>query len=288
MADLVPVPCPLCECPSFEVLFADHPSSVVRCRSCDLAYFNPQPSPGYLQAYYSSQAGYLPSAEDLMRRFKERPDDWKASADEILDRFLKHAPAQIGLKLLDVGAMYGFFLFFARERGLQVTGVELSEETPKFARSQGIDVRSTTLAGAAFPDASFDLVTMNNVLEHTLSPLTDLQEAFRVLKPGGLIYVAVPNFDSLVANVDNIYWKNKAWPNHLVYFTRKTLALTLGAAGFEVAEWWTHWGENEVAHDIRVIRDRLRLTERADIEKAMAFLNMVGKGQELVMVGKKA
>ena len=287
MSDLVSVSCPLCESHSFATVYAEQPSSLVRCRACDLVYFNPQPTPEYLKRYYSSQAGYLPAAESLLERFRQRPEDWKASADEVLDRLVKHAPQRPGLRLLDVGAMYGFFLIFARQRGLDVMGIELSEETPRFAREQGVDVRSTSLLEAGLPTDSFDLVTMNNVLEHTLKPLADLQEAHRVLRAGGLIYVAVPNFDSLVANVDNIYWKNKAWPNHLVYFTNKTLALTLGAAGFEVVEWWTHWGENELAHDIRVVRERLCLTEHEQVQTAMAFVNSIGKGQELVMIGRK-
>jgi 2-polyprenyl-3-methyl-5-hydroxy-6-metoxy-1,4-benzoquinol methylase len=287
MTELCVVPCPLCGCESFAEVYADHPSSIVRCRSCDLAFFNPQPTPEYLSRYYSSQEGYLPSAEVLIQNFRERPEAMRQNVSSVMSRLYSFRARQPQQRLLDVGCAYGFFLLVAREAGLEVQGVELSEETSRYAREQGVPVQTASLETAQLPDAAFDFITMDNMLEHTLDPSTTLARAFALLQPGGLAHVAVPNFDSLVSRADNMHWKNKAWPNHLFYFTPKTLSLLMMKAGFEVVDHYTHVGENEYSHDQRVVRDRLFLEKPEDVAKAIGFLAQMGKGQELVMIGRK-
>jgi 2-polyprenyl-3-methyl-5-hydroxy-6-metoxy-1,4-benzoquinol methylase len=287
-ADLRTIPCVLCGSDRFQTIYLDNPSSIVECKDCQLVFFNPQPSPAYLQGYYSSQIGYMSSIEENLRSFEAEPKSWQDTANWIFYKIYQHKPEEKGERLLDVGSAYGFFLMFAKKRGLDVLGLEISTETSKYARQHGIEVQNVSLADAKLDDRSFDIVTMNNVLEHTLNPVTELEKAFSVLKPSGIIYIGVPNWDSLVSRVDGFHWKMKSWPNHLYYFTPETLERMLTKVGFTVKETFTHMGESEYLDDARIIRDRLLLTSDQDIRQVLECLWGLGKGQELVMIAQKS
>ena len=288
MKRLVQVPCPLCNsADGFSRVYADNPSAIVRCRHCDLVFFNPQPSLEYLAEFYSSQSGYMPSIAENLRSFERDPASWKATADFIFGKVYGHLAEAKGQRVLDVGCAYGFFLLFARERGLDAYGLEVSSETSRYARDHGVNVQTGTLLEARFDSGFFDIVTLNNVLEHTLNPVAELKEVFRILKNQGIVFVAVPNFGSLVAKVDNFYWKMKSWPNHLFYFTEPTLTGILRKAGFSIVEVFTHQGESNYADDLRVIRDRLLISDDQELHEIIKLMWKLGKGQELVILAKK-
>ncbi len=281
------IPCPLCASEGFDLVYDDNPSRIVRCQSCHLVFFNPQPSEAFLDQYYSSASGYIPSIEETLRNFERDPSSAKQEAYSILDQILRHFPGQSPGRILDVGAAYGFFLLSAKERGFEPFGLEVSSVTSRYAVEHGIDVQHSSLLKANFQNEFFDAITMNNVLEHTLSPVSQLVRARELLKPGGVIYISVPNFDSLVSQVDNFYWKWKAWPNHLFYFTPNTLRKILNKTGLEICELVTQKGQSDYGDDVRIVRDRLKLRDQAQIDDVIRLLWKFEKGQQLVAIARK-
>jgi 2-polyprenyl-3-methyl-5-hydroxy-6-metoxy-1,4-benzoquinol methylase len=286
-SDLIKIDCVACGCHSFKHVYPDSPSKIVECRDCGLVFFNPQPSIPYLKNFYSSQKGYLSSIEENLRSFEAEPQKWQDTTNWILYKIYQHMKEDKGQCLLDIGSAYGFFLLFAKKRGLDVVGLEISTETSNYARQQGIDVRCTSLMDAELESNSFDIITMNNVLEHTLNPKAELEKAFCLLKPSGVIYIGVPNFNSLVACIDGFNWKMKSWPNHLFYFTAETLGSLLDKTGFVVKESFTHMGESDYSDDVRILRDRLFLSKDQEIRQVIECLWQLGKGQELVVLAQK-
>ena len=106
------------------------------------------------------------------------------------------SPSSAGSRLLEIGVGSGSFLAFARSRGFQVTGCDLSGPICKLAERK---FRLPVHHGAAntLPDGPvFDVVVMNHVLEHVPDPVALLREVQRKMKPGGVLHVAVPNVDS--------------------------------------------------------------------------------------------
>ena len=75
----------------------------------------------------------------------------------------------------------------------QAVGVELSAQACAVAREQGLDVAQGSLRQAAFADEDFDVVTLWNVLDHMTQPLDEMREVHRILKPGGMVLMRVPN-----------------------------------------------------------------------------------------------
>jgi len=281
------IPCPICAGTAFALVYDDAESKVLRCRGCDLVFFNPLPTPAWLADFYGSQQGYLPSIEENLRSFRADPSAWRSSATHLLDQLRRHHKLARGTRILDVGCAYGFFLHFAAEAGLDAHGLEISPETSASARERGLDVRTGTLAEAPFEPKSFDIVTFNNVLEHSTEPLEDLRRVHGLLARKGLLYLAVPNIDSLVARADNYFWKMKSWPNHLFYFSRETLERMVAKAGYDVVESFTQQGESDRHDDLRVLRDRLYLEDDERLGRAFEHVQDLGLGQELVVIARK-
>jgi SAM-dependent methyltransferase len=141
-------------------------------------------------------------------------------------------------RLLDVGCGAGYFLDAARETGWDVRGVELSPTAARVGREQlRLDIFQGTLAEAGFPDNWFDVVTLFEVVEHLRDPGAVLADAQRILKPGGLLAVQVPNdqvaYRTWLSRPDNRWWVIP--PLHLFYFTDRALRRWLEALGMDVA-----------------------------------------------------
>jgi 2-polyprenyl-3-methyl-5-hydroxy-6-metoxy-1,4-benzoquinol methylase len=146
-------------------------------------------------------------------------------------------------RLLDVGCSIGLFLHLAGERGWDGIGLEPAPRARNHAEDvYGLDVRDESLEEASFPDGSFDTVTLLSVLEHATDPLALLGACARVLRPGGALYVIVPNVESLACRVLGADTRTFDGRNHLVYFSPATLTDALGRAGFEVVRTSTRVG----------------------------------------------
>jgi 2-polyprenyl-3-methyl-5-hydroxy-6-metoxy-1,4-benzoquinol methylase len=135
-------------------------------------------------------------------------------------------------KVLDIGCGRGLLLDKLRQRGWIPMGTELSDEAASYARERlGLPVVTQMVGDEEFPDEEFDLVILWHVLEHVRGPKAMLAEVAKVLRPGGTLLVAVPNFGSLEARWSRAHWFHLDVPRHLTHFTRATLAQALDEAG---------------------------------------------------------
>ncbi len=175
-----------------------------RCGECGLVFQSPRLTQEELSLRLSSsyfeEGGY--SGGHHARSYFD-PDEIaekRRHAFAVLDEI--HSMTD-GRRLLEVGAAGGHFLLAARERGFSVAGVELSPYAAKEAQSRyGLDLCVGQLGDAAFPEDSFDVLYLNDVLEHVPDPVDFLGEARRVLAPGGIFYGLIPTYiDSLPTRV---------------------------------------------------------------------------------------
>ncbi len=197
-----------------------------RCRACGLVRTAPAPS-GAAQSRY-----YPPGYYGHSKRYGvliERLIDWLYA---FRTRLIEITNGLEPGRVLDIGCGRGLLLHQLRRRGWDVAGTELSEDSARYAREVlHIDVKTGSAADLALPSDSFDTVILWHVLEHIAEPETLLQEAARILRPGGTLLVAVPNFGSLEARWARAHWFHLDVPRHLIHFTPRTLRAMLETAG---------------------------------------------------------
>ena len=222
--------CRLCSSGKTVLVTCEGEFRVLECQGCGFVFVVPLPDEGYLKAHYQH---YLPVNE-------AKALQWRTLMQEISQRSLaaiakKSQCLPKDANLLDVGCGYGFFLEMARERGWAVHGVEPCVHARDYAMKSGLEVDIGGLLEQHYADSSFNVVTMFYVLEHVREPLIYLSEAYRILKPGGILFVRVPHTTPIVKFLKALRIKNRLYdtPSHLSDFSPKTLLLALKKAGFE-------------------------------------------------------
>ena len=135
-------------------------------------------------------------------------------------------------RLLDIGTGRGDVLVEAARHGWDAEGVEISADAARVAREHlGLKVTAGSLRAAKFPDESFDVVTMLDVIEHVPDPIADLQEVRRILKRGGLVVLETPNFAGLMSRMGGSYWPGYMLP-HINLFTPANFSALVEQSGF--------------------------------------------------------
>ena len=135
--------------------------------------------------------------------------------------------------VLDIGCGRGYFLHACRLRGYDVAGLDVSEDAASSVRDTlRIPVRTGPLRDELFDPESVDVVTMWHSLEHTPDPVRYVEQAWRWLKPGGLLVVDVPNHEGTDAEKFGPAWDDWSLPYHLFHFTPSSLAGIVTRSGF--------------------------------------------------------
>ena len=169
-----------------------------------------------------------PPPNELERRFKVA-----RRRLDTLSALLEKSP--VALRVLDVGCSRGNFLAAGTRLGFQMEGVEPAANIAAAARAQGLNVHTGLLADIGLPAASFDAITLFEVIEHLKEPLPLLRECHRVLKPGGVLVLSTGNTASwtVVAMRERWdYFDIAKDGGHISFYNPRSIALLGERAGF--------------------------------------------------------
>ena len=206
-----------------------HGTDLVSCRGCALVRVDPMP--GAAEAARLYHDGYF---RDAVRGYVDYAADEAVFRAEFRRRLRTLERLGARGRLLDVGCASGALLLEARECGFTAAGLEPAPLTARRAAERsGCPVRASTLEDALLAPASYDVITLFDVLEHLTQPRHALARLRLSLACGGLLAVTVPDYGGLWARLSGARWPFLTPWEHLVYFTRRTLAALLRAAGFE-------------------------------------------------------
>lgn len=147
-------------------------------------------------------------------------------------RHLSFPPIEGGC-LLDIGCGNGDFLQVASEMGWAAEGFDFDHKAVEVARAMGRNVHCGNIDDLARIDRQFDIITASHVIEHVHEPAFLIKQVFRLLKPGGMLWLETPNIDSLGARKYGRYWRGLEVPRHLQLFTLKSMYSLLRSSGFE-------------------------------------------------------
>ena len=204
-----------------DYFLTQEPFEIMVCEDCGLLYTTPKPSDEKLGDYYKSDEYY--SHQENKKGFIPRVYEAVKSVN------LKHkiAIATQGKepgRLLDIGCGVGDFLHFAEQNGWQCTGAEPSEDAASIAKKR---IKAEIMLPKdleKLPDESFDVITMWHVLEHVSDLQWQVNQLNRLLKKGGRLVIALPNFRSYDAQYYKDKWAAYDVPRHLNHFSQDSIA----------------------------------------------------------------
>lgn len=229
------VKCNLCDADDYRVLWPAGRAQrhqIVQCRRCGLMYANPQERVDCDQF----QAPDWPTVFDtqLHRQYFQKQQVQLPDNERAL-RVLNELFPQRG-QLLEIGTFVGIFANRMRADGWEVTGLEPDRATAHHARTvYGLKIIEGLLETVEWPAAAYNAVVMLHVIEHMPDPGADLDVIRRLIKPGGVLVVETPRYDSLAFKL--LGRRERSLSNcdgHIFFFTVPTLTQLLARHGFEV------------------------------------------------------
>lgn len=214
--------------------------SAVLCTRCAVAHTSPAPaSRARMISADVDQTSLSAGQRALMRRFIRQR----------VARVRPLLPMDRRPRVADIGGGACAFANALAEAGCDVLVFEPNPTNARFANTAaGVQFvadpfDATSAEGIA--DGSLDGITMWHSLEHVPDPPATLALARRLLRPGGVLYICVPNLDSLQADVGGTHWCYTDIPHHVTHFTPEGLAAVMRKAGFGTLT--PHWWNEEYA-----------------------------------------
>jgi 2-polyprenyl-3-methyl-5-hydroxy-6-metoxy-1,4-benzoquinol methylase len=231
------VPCNLCGADDYSVRFPKGFAQlhrIVTCNQCGLMYANPQESvdcktfesEAYPKVFDEARGGQY-----FQKQHVQLPDNLRAL------RVVNELVPKRG-ELLEIGSFCGIFLDRIRSSGWKVTGLEPDRGVADYSRAKyGLNIVDGVLPKPSLAKGHFDAVVMLHVIEHMPDPSENLREIHRVLKPGGVLVVETPRFDSLMFKILGRRERSLGNCNgHIYFFTVPSLRGMLEKNGFEVSK----------------------------------------------------
>ena len=230
------VPCPLCGGTDLRRVVshaADYEYGlpgdffVSQCRSCGLLSQNPRPDFSDILRYYTdAYEPYRTVGSSLIQTIRDAVLV-KPRVARCIKRIGEHGA------VLDVGCSTGEWLHtLARFTQYDLYGVEPVEHAARLARESGLRVHTGLLEQGPWPDESFDLLTMNHVLEHVPDPKAVVEKSLSLLRPAGWLMGELPCAQCAERLVFGKYWQGYHLPRHITWFTPATLSAFLKKTGF--------------------------------------------------------
>lgn len=287
-----PSACPLCGGSELIPYHDQVWRRLIKCRTCRIVVADPLPSLDEKieierQAYVGEA---LPETAEF---FANCNRDFEEDA---VIRSFRRIISQMGEarepgRLLDVGPGTGIFLHLAREQGWEPHGIDVCEIAAAKARDEfGIDIDVGEFGQFPYEPASFDCITMLDVLEHTLDPVGFLERALDLLKPGGILVVAVPNQQCLLtAILDRYIWLagfGGQWflerlyvSPHVYYFGPRVLKFALERARFSIVRL--------EGGNVYLGRYRLPIWMRVPLELVLHVGSLLGMSARVIAIARK-
>ena len=182
----------------------------------DILITHPQPSLEELPSYYKSE-DYISHTDSSKSLFDKA---YQSVKKMMLVQKLKliNSFATEEKTILDIGAGTGDFLQYISKHNWRVSGVEPNEKARNLAKSKNLNLLRDL---SSFNNEKFDVITLWHVLEHIPNLKEQIEQFHHLLKPNGVLVIAVPNFESYDAKYYKEYWAAYDVPRHLWHFSKK-------------------------------------------------------------------
>jgi len=213
--------CYLCGSREIQKLKGYEEHQLVKCSKCSFVFMHRIPTTNELIDYYSVY---------VYQNEKEVSEATKFSMENLVKQF---EPYRKNNRILDVGCGEGWILEIARKDNWNVYGTEYSSSAVKICEARGIKMYPGVLDPTKMDINEFDVILSLDTVEHINNPKQDFGNMNKLLRKGGLLYVTTPNFNSYLRFILKKKYNIIKYPEHLGYYTKKTLNLLLTDTGFK-------------------------------------------------------
>ena len=248
--------CIACDGP-MAVVFRKHAFDILRCSACGLGRTavgtDFDPASYYSEAYFQggrsdSYSDYISSEPILREEFR---------------RTVRHL-VRLGCRrgrLLEFGCAYGFLLDEAKPHFEVVHGIDISSDAVTFCRARGLDAVAG-VADASTMRGPYDVVIGLDVIEHLSRPHDTLREIASQMTAGGLLLMTTGDWASMLGRMMGRHWRLMTPPQHLSFFTERSMRAMLDSAGFTIREYTHPWKHVPVALMAYQLQRMMGLTPR--------------------------
>ena len=214
--------------------------SIFECHTCTFRFTQDVPGTTAIGPYYKAESyiSHTDSSQGLINRLYHSVRKFTIRQKCNL---VKKVTGRGKGNMLDVGAGTGVFVKAMLEHGWQVTGLEPDADARKVAK----EVYGASLSPIEdfykLPDNSYDAITMWHVLEHVHDLAGYMVQLKKLLKPGGCLFIAVPNYTSYDAERYKDYWAAYDVPRHLYHFSPQSMKKLLEKNGLKLKSCKPMW-----------------------------------------------
>jgi 2-polyprenyl-3-methyl-5-hydroxy-6-metoxy-1,4-benzoquinol methylase len=227
--------CPICNSTKFNYLLTSHDNHYgvqgefdhFACSDCTALFLNPMPTEKFLSnAYPSDYYAYQRLKGNLRLRNLVKKIIFVNSNT-------KDPKFKTSGKILDIGCGSGEFLLGMKKKGWSTYGVEPSKSAAALGNQYDLNIHNGTLLTSNYSDAFFDYIRSNHSLEHIPNPHENLKEIARIIKPGGKLFIGVPNTDGFAFSFFKQFWWNLTAPQHPINYNSRSLQALVLPYGFK-------------------------------------------------------
>jgi len=227
--------------------------SVIRCRGCGVR----RRMPGIIDEYeHDYHTPYIEQGQAI------HPHQLSHFADLMMARLRQFN--QKDVKFLDVGCSTGRALMLAQAMGFAATGLDYSKWAAEHCTKLGFETRHGSLLGQWDEGEVFDVIHCCHTIEHVPDPVAYCAEMFRLIKHGGQVMMAFPNYASFPRWVLREKWGAWCLDSHLWQFTASQVCRLLRQQGFTIFQCRTLHGHTPDSHFKRRVLDLAALLGVAD------------------------
>jgi len=245
--------CPLCNSKKVSLIYKNWDKNLgikkyfnlYSCQDCNCFFLNPFPSKEEISSFYPKEKYYSLGKIDRdsrKTRLKIKLNKVYFGGGNISEKILfspiaflaRGTKIKKGIKLLDIGSGSGQFLYEMKKLGLDVYGLEPGNFNETESKKESLRIEKSTLEKTKYKKESFDLITLNHVLEHIENPFKNLKKIKTLLKKEGVFIVGVPNSRSLAHFIFRKNWYQLDFPRHLINYSNKNLKTILEKSGFKI------------------------------------------------------
>ncbi len=234
--------CICCSNKIINPLFKVNHYNLHTCSNCGFKFVNPLPTIEEIEIFYNKTRVVENLSETIKNSIisfdtiKNNPKkDW---FDLVLNKS-KNILKKEKLSILELGSGYGFFIHYCNNQGHKAIGTEVTKDyalATSASINGSIHYISSNDYDSVICNSEADLIYLEHVFEHVLDPQTILSKITTKLSPNGILFMSVPNSDSLLARVLKKKWPWMTPPDHLYYYNDKSLRMLLESNNYEIIE----------------------------------------------------